>query len=148
MIFDGTHADHVEVLPCGAGIAVPAVIGDVDEDVGPLLGEMANLIAKDRFVADEDSVGVTARGEDSLVRAGFEGAYFVEEIFCEEEEIFERDVFAEGHEMHLVVVTDEGAIWVDKGCAVVRSETRLSGGVRLKAGVTCNDRRLRCLGEV
>ena len=39
VVFDGAHTDHVEVLPGGAGVAVPAVVGDVDEDVGPLLGE-------------------------------------------------------------------------------------------------------------
>src|ERR1700757_2024263 len=33
MIFDGAHADHVEVLPGCAGVAVPAIVGDVDEDV-------------------------------------------------------------------------------------------------------------------
>ena len=30
MIFYGTHADHVEVFPRGAGVAVPAVVRYVD----------------------------------------------------------------------------------------------------------------------
>src|SRR5271170_8421459 len=64
MVFDGAHTDHIEVLPCGAGVAVPAVVGDVDQDIGPLLGEMADFVAKDRFVADEDAVDVAARSED------------------------------------------------------------------------------------
>ena len=82
VIFDGAHADHVEVLPCGAGVAVPAVVGDVDEDVGALLGELADLVAEDGLVADEDAVGVAAGGEDGALLAGFEEPDFVEEIFA------------------------------------------------------------------
>ena len=37
VIFDGAHANHVEVLPGGAGVAVPAVVGDVDQDIGAFL---------------------------------------------------------------------------------------------------------------
>ena len=148
MALDGAHADHVQVLPCGAGVAVPAVVGDIDEHIGSLLGEMADFVAEDRFVADEDTVGVTARREDGLVGARLEGAYFVEEIFCEEEEIFEGDVLAKGNEMHLVVVADEGAVSVDEGGAIVRDVTRLGGRVRLEAGVTGNDGGLRCAGKV
>ena len=57
VVFDGAHADHVEVLPGGAGVAVPAVVGDVDEDVARLaVGELADLVAEDGLVADKDAV--------------------------------------------------------------------------------------------
>src|SRR5207302_6913614 len=94
VIFDGAHANHVEVLPCGAGVAVPAVIGDVDQDIGALLGEMADFVAEDGFVADEGSVGVAACGEDGALLAGFEETYFVEETLREEEELFVGNVLA------------------------------------------------------
>src|ERR1700744_492477 len=143
VVFDGTHANHVEVLPCGAGVAVPAVVGDVDEYVGTLLGEMADLVTEDGFVADEDAVGVAAGGEDGAVRAWLEGAYFVEEIFGEEEEFFEGDVLAEGNEVHLVIVADEGAVGIDEGGSVVRRVAGFIGRVRLEADVADDDGSLR-----
>ncbi len=55
-VLDGAHAGYVEVLPGGAGVAVPAVVADVDEDFGTELSEVANLVGEDGFVADEDAV--------------------------------------------------------------------------------------------
>ena len=57
-IFDGAHASHVEVLPGGAGVAVPAVVADVDQNFSAELGEVADLVGEDRFVADEDAVAM------------------------------------------------------------------------------------------
>src|SRR5437588_12230648 len=71
VIFDGAHANHVQVLPGGAGVPVPAVIGDVDQDVRSPLGELADLVAEDGFVADEGSVGMAVGGEDGALPAGF-----------------------------------------------------------------------------
>ncbi len=85
----------------------------------PCWAKLADLVAEDGFVADEDSVGVAACGEDGALLAGFEETYFVEEALCEEEELFVRDVLAEGDEMHLVVVAGEGAVGSDERCAVV-----------------------------
>jgi hypothetical protein len=47
MIFDGSHPDHVEVLPRSAGVSIPSVVGDVDEDLRSLLREATNLITED-----------------------------------------------------------------------------------------------------
>ncbi len=58
VVFDGAHANHVQVLPWGAGVAVPAVVGDVDQNFSAQLGELADLVAEDGLVADEGSVGV------------------------------------------------------------------------------------------
>ena len=58
MVLDGAHADHVEVLPGGSGIAIPAVVGDVDEDFGSILYEAPDFVAKDGFIADKGGVGV------------------------------------------------------------------------------------------
>ena len=57
-IFDGAHADHVEVLPWSAGVAVPGVVADVDEDFGAELGEVADFVGKHGLVADEDAVAM------------------------------------------------------------------------------------------
>ncbi len=55
-VLDGPHARHVEVLPGGAGVAVPAVVADVDEHLRAQLRKLAHLIGEDGFVADEDAV--------------------------------------------------------------------------------------------
>ena len=57
-IFDGAHAGHVEVLPGRAGVAVPAVVADVDQDLGAVEGELADFVGEDGLVADEDAVAV------------------------------------------------------------------------------------------
>src|SRR5882757_8778354 len=124
VIFDGTHANHVQVLPGGAGVAVPAVVGDVDQDIGSLLRELADFVSEDGFVTDEGSVGVTACFEDGALFAGFEETYFVQKTLCEEEELFVGNVLAKGDEMHLVVMACEGTVGSDKRGAVVERVAR------------------------
>ena len=51
VIFNGTHTNHIEVLPGGAGVAVPAIVGDVDQDIGSLLRELADENAYARHLA-------------------------------------------------------------------------------------------------
>src|SRR5580704_5332263 len=53
VIFDGAHASHVEVLPRCTALAIPSVVGDVHEKLSAIGGQVADLIGKDRFVADE-----------------------------------------------------------------------------------------------
>src|ERR1700735_5241817 len=118
MVFDGSHTNHVEMLPGSAGVTVPAVVRDVDENVGSLLCEVTDLVAEDGLVADEHAVGVAPGFEDGALFAGFEVACVVEQALCEEEEVLEGDIFAERNQMHLVVVTCEDAIRGDKGGAV------------------------------
>src|SRR5437868_3884269 len=119
MIFDGAHTNHIQVLPGGARVTVPAIVGDVDQDIRAFPGETADLVAEDGLVTDEDSVGVAPAGEDFPLLAGFEETYFAEKTLCEEEELFVGDVLAEGNQMHLVVLAREGAVWGDEGRPVV-----------------------------
>src|SRR5665213_2317306 len=69
VVFDGAHADHVEVLPGSAGVAVPAIVGDVDEDVCALQNKETHLVRKGGLVADEGAVVVAIVGEDGAVGA-------------------------------------------------------------------------------
>jgi hypothetical protein len=102
-----------------------------------------DLVAEDGLVADEDAVSVAAGGEDGALGARLKGADFVEEIFGEEEELFEGNVLAEGDEVHLVVVTVEGAVGVDEGGAVVGGVAGFVRGVGLEADVSHDDGGLR-----
>ena len=46
IVFDGTHAGLVQVLgPC-AGVAVPAVVGNIDEDLGAVGGKLTDFSGK------------------------------------------------------------------------------------------------------
>src|ERR1700678_4474334 len=92
MIFDSAHTNHVEVLPGSAGVAVPSVVGDVDEGFGSVLGELTDFVAEDGLVTDECAIGVATGFEDCAFPARLEEANFVEEAFCEEEELFVGDV--------------------------------------------------------
>ena len=47
---------HIQVLPRSAGVSIPAIIGDIHEDLRAVARELPNLISKDRLVADEDAV--------------------------------------------------------------------------------------------
>ena len=67
-VFDGAHAGHVQVLPGRAGVAVPAIVADVDEDLGAELREVADFVGEDGLVTDEDAVAVAVEAEDLAVR--------------------------------------------------------------------------------
>src|SRR5579862_2244347 len=64
VVFDGAHAGLVQVLRVGATVAVPSVIGNVDEDLRALIGELADFVGEDGFVTDENA---------ELFAAGIEG---------------------------------------------------------------------------
>src|SRR5450755_4028337 len=67
-IFDGPHAGLLQVLGVGAAVAVPAVIGNIDEDLRAVGGELADFVGKNGFVADEHAELVAA-GIERLARA-------------------------------------------------------------------------------
>ena len=54
-IFHGTHARLLQVLSIGAAVPVPAVIGNVDENLRAVFGELPDVIGEYRFVADKDA---------------------------------------------------------------------------------------------
>ena len=57
-VLDGPHARHVQVLPGGAGVAVPAVVADIHQHLGAIGGKMAHFVSKHGFVADENAVAM------------------------------------------------------------------------------------------
>ena len=102
-----------------AGVAVPSVVGDVDEHFGSLLGVLAHLVGEDGLVTDEGAVGVTAGGEDGAMSARIKRAYFVEKAPRKEEELLEGNVLAERNEMHLVIAARELSLRRNKGGRVI-----------------------------
>lgn len=130
MVLDSPHADHVEMLPGSAGIAIPAIVGDVDEHLRSLLNILANLVGKDGFITDESPIGMAVRGEDDTVSAGIEGAYFVEQTLCKEKEALEGNVLAKRNQVHLVVASSKISVRRDKRCGV---EKFVSTGICIAA---------------
>ncbi len=47
VILDRPHPRHVQVLPGSAGVAIPAVVGDIHEYLRSILHEFPHLIGKD-----------------------------------------------------------------------------------------------------
>ena len=49
------------MLRVSAAVAVPSVVRNVDEDLRALLGELADLVGKNGFVADENAEPLVSR---------------------------------------------------------------------------------------
>src|ERR1035437_6942488 len=109
-VFDGTHARHIQVLPRGAGVAVPSVIADVDEDLCAETRELPHLVGEDGFIADENSVAMAVEAEDFALVAGRALGDFSGELAGKEEEAAEGNVFAEGDEVDFVVTAKARAV--------------------------------------
>jgi hypothetical protein len=103
VIFDGAHADHVEVLPWCTGVAIPAVVGDIDEYLRVIFHELADLVAEDGFVTDEDTIGVAIAMEDGAVGAAVHIAGPGGKLLREEEEVFEGNVLTPWNKVDLVI---------------------------------------------
>src|SRR3984957_6171917 len=138
-ILDGAHAGHIEVLPGGAGVAVPAVVADVDENFCAERGELANFVGEDGFIADEDAVAVmlavrAGEKKDFVHVAASELGDAAGEFLGEEEELLEWNVFAEGDQVDFVVAANGGAIGgKDQGGVVVVAKALIGGGIRTDA---------------
>jgi len=95
-VFDGTHARHVQVLPGGAGVAVPSIVRDVDEHLGAELGELPHLIGKNGLVADEDAVAMAVQAEDLALVAAIEARDLAGELAGKEEQTAEGQYSPKG----------------------------------------------------
>ena len=130
---DGAQQRVVGVLGRADRAVEPLVVGDVEQELG--LGRIgAEIARKDRLVADQRDEGRHARRASSAAcrrrapshwcraRTGLMPKSF--------QKLGERQVFAERHEVRLVVAGDDLAVGVD-------------GEQRIVAGVVGRDRRDR-----
>src|SRR5262249_31802260 len=116
-----------EVLGLSAGAAVPGVVGDRDEKVR---AEAAHLVAGERgiedLVTDTDAGLDLAVVEDRGLRRRRERADLRGDLPREEEELRQRNVFAEGNEVDLPVgFADEAARAREAGDVEVASVRHL-----------------------
>src|SRR5579875_1206370 len=64
--------------------------------------KLADLIAKDGFIADKNAVTVSVLAKEASLFARDQGQ-LIQQVTCEKEELFVRGVLTEGDEVHLVV---------------------------------------------
>src|ERR1035438_4862906 len=140
VIFDGSHARHIEVLPRSAGVAVPAVVGDVDQYLRPVLRKEAYLVGEDRLIADEEAESVAAGLKHLALLSALEIDELVRELLREEEQVAVGDVFTEGHEVNLVVTPSHCAIWI-------RQQRRVVGPCRIVSEHAGNERSVSAGGD-
>ncbi len=115
--FQGTHLCHLQVLQRTDGGAEPGVVADRQQDVA-LRGQIGGELGIDHFVADIRGDPVSLGHQRALigVATGEVGHRQVEEGDQPAQNLLQRDVFAEGHQLLLEV----GALTLaDHGNAVV-----------------------------
>src|SRR5437588_6382823 len=105
MVLHGPHARHLQVLPGRAGLAIPEIIGDIDEHLSAVGGELAYFTGKDRFIADENAIASAVQVEDLALRSRSKVPDFARQLFSEKQEFLQGHIFAEGHQMDLVIAT-------------------------------------------
>src|SRR5665213_3591936 len=114
IVFNGAHPGHIQVLPGSAGIAIPAIIGNINQNVRALLYKRAYCVGENRLVPYEHSVAMTVRRKYHPVFSRCHMAHLVRQRSCKGQQLWERRVFAKRDQMHLVVATNKHSIWGNK----------------------------------
>jgi len=110
-VLDGAEHGVGEVLPLLGAFAKPAVVGQVDHQVGVVVDVLAGAMGETILEADERSGTHAEVPEVELgsIGAGSESAGDGREPFDERQPIDQRDVFAENDEAAFVVVVGDEA---------------------------------------
>ncbi len=157
-VFGGAHAHDLQVLVARLAFAEPAVVRDVEENLGAGCGELPDVAREDGFVADEDAFAVrTERGYDDALSGGEIAGLGGD--FAGDESEGPGDEFAERYEIHFVVAADGAAVRIHEQGGVQRgagwrvgddsgehrgmSRFRDGGGEVQEAGIGVIERRGR-----
>src|SRR3989442_11397213 len=97
----------------GAAVAIPAVVGQVDNRLGAALHILTHFIWKNRLIADKNAKRLPACIQRFAGVSPSEVSDLVRQHVHEWKETFERNVFAKGHEMCLVIARRQVAIGTD-----------------------------------
>src|SRR6202521_3757139 len=102
-IFDRAQASLCQVLRIRATIAVPAIVRNIHEYLGPVGGKLPDFIGKNGFIANENSDLVFTSLQGRSRRASGKVTDLLGESSSEAEYTFEGNIFAERDKMHFVV---------------------------------------------
>src|SRR5579859_1059841 len=99
IIFNSPHSRHVQVLAGSAMLAVPSVVGDVDEHLRAIDRELPDFLGENRFIADKNSYSLVAGGEDGARGSRAKIAYLTGQFIGKAENELVRNVFPKWDEM-------------------------------------------------
>ena len=133
-VFHGPEHGHGELLVGGAAAAIPGVVGDVDQEIGPGADPPGREIGEDALEADEHPGPDAACDQGRRRGAGAEIAGALHHRRQGGGEITgQGDVFAKGHEMDLVIALENRGpcpLAHEKGAVVIANR----GAVGLEMG--------------
>ena len=70
MVLHRSHPGLIQMLPTCAGVPIPSIVRDVDEDLSPMQRKLPHLMRKDRLIADEHAIAVLANIQRHALTAG------------------------------------------------------------------------------
>src|ERR1700761_4814107 len=144
-IFNGAHSRYVERLPGRTRVAIPAIIGNIDQHFRSVFREQAYFVAENFLVADEDTKAMAASRKDHAPPAVGHVASLLGQVPGEGEKVLIRDVLSPGNEVDLVVTTGHRAISAHEECGVVHV---VAGPVRVQRGGAGDHWRMHVNGEI
>src|SRR5258705_2794896 len=91
------------MLRISTTVAIPAVVRNIDKDPRAIGREAADLVWKNRFVADEDTQFLVSRWQRRPDYALRKISNFLGQTASESKQSLERHIFAERHQIDLCV---------------------------------------------
>jgi len=102
-VFHGPEYGHGEMLIGRAALAVPGIVGDVDQQVRAVFRRRAGQFRKDDFIADEGADLHRILSHDIPFSAGMEVPHLGDQFLDKGQKPFQGHVFPERHQMALAV---------------------------------------------
>src|SRR5579884_215707 len=86
-----------------AALAIPLIVRNIHENVGPIARELAHLIREDRFITNEGADAVVTNVEWPPRGSPAKLAHLARQLLGEKEKLSEGDVLAKRNQMDFVV---------------------------------------------
>src|SRR5690348_9303988 len=102
------------------GTAEPAVIGNIDQQVGAIQHKPPDFVWKNRLVTNKGAEPASGDLSDRIARAAAEIAGEPGKILGEPEKIAPGNIFAKGNKVNLVILKLHAALRIEHGRAVMR----------------------------
>src|SRR5205823_6714685 len=102
-IFYRAHTSLLQVLRISATIAIPAIVRNIHEYLGPICGKLPDFIGENGFITNENSDLIFSSLQWRSRRATGKIADLLGQSSSEAEYMFERNIFAKRDKMHFVV---------------------------------------------
>src|ERR1700739_1518376 len=148
------HAGHLEVLRGRRRTPEPAIIRDIDQQVGAIQNKASNFAREDRLVTDENAKSTAGQIPYRVASAAAKVTGQPCKIFREPEKIAPRHVFAEGNQMNFIILKFLAALRIEQGCTVIGSKPAIGVGfpanhaekevaLRIARNFLCASRKIR-----